>query len=100
MTWAPEGPPESCLPARRRRLRPLFSYRRFKTDERLHKELDQWLFLPTIEVLDAYLAFLDACHPLDKISWLDSNAREKPADADAAAVADGAEPVPKRRKCG
>jgi hypothetical protein len=77
----------------------LFSYKRFKTDERLHKVLDQWLFLPTIEVLDVYLAFLDACHPLDKIVWLDSNARERPADAGAAAAADGAEPPPKRRKC-
>ena len=53
----------------------VLSYDTFVTDRHLRKHVGDFLFLPTVAALDAHLAFMDACCPLDELVWIDTNGR-------------------------
>ena len=53
----------------------VLSFEAFTTDRHLMSEIHDFLFFPTVEVLRAHIAFLNACCPLDMLVWLDSDGR-------------------------
>ena len=80
---------------------PPLSYHRLTTNTLLIKELSSYIFFPTVDVLNAWIAFLDGCHPLEDIIWIDTNVRADGDGGDGDGAADGgdaAEPPRKRRR--
>jgi hypothetical protein len=66
---------------------PTLSYKRFLSDKKLSVEIGDYLYLSTPEALTAWITFLEARHPLDRLVWLDSNVRVARAADEGDAVA-------------
>jgi len=60
---------------------------RFRQSKRLRGELSSYVYFETMAALEAHIAWLDACCPLESIIWLDTPKAD-----------DGSAKVPKQRK--